>query len=67
MNKYYKKNRKKILRKMKEKYESDADYREQLKKKNLERYHRDPDYREKVREAARERSRRIHGKDKDII
>ena len=52
---------------MKEKYESDADYREQLKKKNLERYHRDPDYREKVREAARERSRRIHGKDKDII
>lgn len=37
------------------KYETNIEYREQLKAKNLDRYHNDPIYRESVKRKARER------------
>lgn len=44
---YYEKNKEKILKKLKEKYSSDEEFRDRVKKSNRQRYQKNPGYHEK--------------------
>lgn len=58
-NPYYRANRKKILAKMKERYETDEEYREATRERARRRYHEDKEYREATIRRAKERYRRL--------
>ncbi len=54
-NSWYSRNKKKVLQKLKKKYQDDKEFREKARKRYKERYHSDEEYREKTRQRARER------------
>jgi hypothetical protein len=56
MSTYYEKNKDRILKRLNEKYRSDAEFKEKVKAENKRRYHSDPDYKEKTIERAKARN-----------
>jgi len=54
-NNYYDNNRKKILKRLNDKYKKDEKFREKVKSKSRERYQNDPDYKKSNLERAKAR------------
>lgn len=52
---YYEKNKDKILRKLKERYQDDKEFRDKSRETYRERYQTDPEYRAKTQQRARDR------------
>lgn len=62
---YYRKHKKRILKRLKNKYEEDEAFRDKVKTYNRERYHTDAEYRRKTLERAKTRNRRLKSESSD--
>lgn len=60
---YYEKNKEKILKRLKEKYKEDKEFREKVKTTYREKYHKDEEYKKATIERAKKRDRSVRKKD----
>ena len=52
---WYERNKEKVLKKLKDRYRQDKEFREKAKKRYRDKYHSDPEYRENTKKRAIER------------